>query len=115
MIKKILAIVLIFNLTACAELQQVVNQLPQGGAIGNDQIASGLRQALDFGIDKQVTKLTQEDGFFKNELVKILLPEELQKVDKALRDIGLSNLADEGLKVLNKLPKMPLKKLPQFL
>ena len=102
MIKKILIIVLIFNLSACAELQQVVNQLPQGGAIGNDQIASGLRQALDFGIDKQVTKLTQEDGFFKNELVKILLPEELQKVDKALRDIGLSSLADDGLKVLNR-------------
>ena len=102
MIKKILIIVLIFNLSACAELQQVVNQLPQGGAIGNDQIASGLRQALDFGIDKQVTKLTQEDGFFKNELVKILLPEELQKVDKTLRDVGLSSLADEGLKVLNR-------------
>lgn len=102
MIKKILVVVLIFNLTACAELQQVVNQLPQGGTIGNDQIASGLRQALDFGIDKQVTKLTQTDGFFKNELVKILLPEELQKVDKALRDIGLGSLADEGLKVLNR-------------
>ncbi|MCB0383427.1 MAG: DUF4197 domain-containing protein, partial [Psychroserpens sp.] len=41
-------------------------------------------------------------GFFKNELVKILLPEELQKVDKGLRDIGLDNLADEGLKVLNR-------------
>lgn len=102
MIKKILVVVLIFNLTACAELQQVVNQFPQGGTIGNDQIASGLRQALDFGIDKQVTKLTQTDGFFKNELVKILLPEELRKVDKALRDIGLSSLADEGLKVLNR-------------
>lgn len=102
MIKKILVVVLIFNLTACAELQQVVNQLPQSGTIGNDQIASGLRQALDFGIDKQVTKLTQTDGFFKNELVKILLPEELQKVDKALRDIGLGSLADEGLKVLNR-------------
>jgi hypothetical protein len=102
MIKKILVIVLILNLTACAELQQVVNQLPQGGALGNDQIAAGLRQALDFGIDKQVTKLTQTDGFFKNDLVKILLPEELQKVDKALRDIGLSSLADEGLKVLNR-------------
>lgn len=102
MIRKALIFLLIFNLTACAELQQVVNQLPQGGSIGNDQIASGLRQALDFGIDKQVTKLTQTDGFFKNELVKILLPEELQKVDKALRDIGLSSLADEGLKVLNR-------------
>jgi hypothetical protein len=102
MIRKILAFLLIFNFTACAELQQVVNQLPQGGTIGNTEIASGLRQALDFGIDKQVTKLTQEDGFFKNDLVKILLPQELQKVDKALRDIGLGKLADEGLKVLNR-------------
>lgn len=102
MIKRIVALILIFNVTACAELQQVVNQLPQGGGLGNEEIASGLRQALDFGIDKQVTKLTAKDGFFKNELVKILLPEELQKVDKALRDIGLGNLADEGLQILNR-------------
>ncbi len=103
MIRKILVFVLVLNLTACAELQQVVNQLPQGTiGIGNDEIASGLRQALDFGIEKQVSKLTATDGFYKNELVKIMLPEELQKVDKGLRDIGLSKLADEGLKVLNR-------------
>jgi len=87
---------------SCAELQQVVNQIPKGTTVSDIDIANGLRQALDFGIDKQVTKLTQKDGFFKNELVKILLPEELSKVDKALRDIGLNNLADEGLKVLNR-------------
>ena len=90
-------------MTSCAELQQVVNQLPQSsGTIGNAEIASGLREALNLGIDKQVTKLTQTDGFFKNELVKIVLPEELSKVDKTLRDIGLSKLADEGLKILNR-------------
>ena len=86
---------------SCAELQQVVNQLPNE-SLGNNQIALGLREALNFGIDRQVSRLTQKDGFFKNELVKILLPEELRKVDKALRDIGLSKLADEGLKVLNR-------------
>ncbi len=103
MIRKILILVLVFNLTACAELQQVVSQLPQAGnGIGNTEIASGLRQALDLGIEKQVAKLTQKDGFLKNDLVKILLPEELKKVDKTLRDIGLSKLADEGLKVLNR-------------
>lgn len=103
MIRKFLVFLLVINLTACAELQQVVNQLPQtGGVLTNTDIASGLRQALDFGIDKQVSKLTQTDGFYKNELVKILLPEELQKVDKGLRDIGLSKLADEGLKALNR-------------
>ncbi len=87
----------------CAELQGIATQLP-GGAYGvsDAEIASGLRQALDFGIDKQVSKLTQEDGFFRNELVRINLPPELQKVDKTLRDVGLSSLADEGLKVLNR-------------
>ena len=80
----------------------MVNQLPQGGAIGNTEIAQGLREALNKGIDKQVSTLTQKDGFFRNELTKILLPQELQKVDKTLRDIGLGNLADEGLKILNR-------------
>ena len=103
MLKRIIVLVLVLNVTSCAELQQVVNQLPEGGGVlSNADIAAGLRQALDFGIEKQVSKLTQTDGFYKNELVKILLPDELKKVDKALRDIGLSSLADEGLKVLNR-------------
>ena len=102
MLRKLLALILIFNLTACAELQQVINQLPQGNVLSNADIASGLRQVLDFGIDKQVNKLTAKDGFFRNELVKILLPAELQKIDKTLRDIGLGKLADEGLKILNR-------------
>jgi len=101
--RKILLILVILSITSCAELQQVVNSLPQdGGVLSNADIGAGLRQALDFGIDKQVTKLTQADGFYKNELVKILLPEELRKVDKTLRDIGLNKLADEGIKALNR-------------
>ncbi|MDV7139716.1 DUF4197 domain-containing protein [Maribacter sp. TH_r10] len=101
--KKIIVLFLSLNFLACGELQQVIDQLPQGStSIGNAEIAEGLREALNMGIEKQVAKLTKTDGFFKNELVKIVLPEELQKVDKTLRDIGLGNLADEGLKVLNR-------------
>ncbi len=101
--RRLLLCILVLQLTGCAELQQVVNQLPQGTTgIGNDQIAQGLREALNMGIEKQVNKLTSENGFYKNQLVKILLPEELQKVDKTLRDIGLSNLADEGLRIINR-------------
>ncbi len=83
-------------------MQQVVNQLPQGTTIGDGEIAQALRDALNLGIEKQVNKLGLKDGFFKNELVKIFLPEELKKVDKTLRDIGLGNLADEGLRILNR-------------
>src|SRR5690606_20302363 len=41
------------------------------------------------------------NGFYTNELVRITLPEELQKVEKALRDIGMGNLADKGIQALN--------------
>ncbi|PKV52374.1 uncharacterized protein DUF4197 [Aquimarina sp. MAR_2010_214] len=104
--KQIFIILAIFLLSSCAELQQVVNNLPQtttgGFGLSNVDISNGLRQALDNGIDKQVTKLTQKDGFYRNQLVKILLPQELRKVDKTLRDVGLSKLADEGLKAINR-------------
>tara|TARA_R110001632_G_scaffold109465_5_gene219730 strand:+ start:282 stop:983 length:702 start_codon:yes stop_codon:yes gene_type:complete len=100
--KKIFALCIVFTLFSCAELQNVVNSLPSSTGIDNATIGNGLKQALDFGINKQVTKLTQKDGFYKNPLVKILLPEELQKVDKTLRQIGLGNLADEGIKSLNR-------------
>ncbi len=96
-------IALCLTLSGCAELQQAVSQLPQaGGILSTADIAAGLREALNKGITTQVTKLTATDGFYKNQLVKILLPAELQKVDKTLRDIGLSSLADEGLKMMNR-------------
>ena len=101
MLKRIMLAVVVFQFSACAELQQVINQMPNGG-ITNEQIAAGLKEALQNGISNQVTTLAVQDGFYKNEMVKILLPEELQKVDRTLRSIGLSNLADEGLKVLNR-------------
>src|SRR5690606_4587880 len=101
--KKMILLSFVSCLFSCAELQQVVNTLPQdSGGITNADIAAGLRQALDNGIDKQVSKLTKTDGFFRNELVKIVLPAELQKVDRTLRDLGMGHLADEGLKVLNR-------------
>ncbi|VAW23380.1 FIG00552610: hypothetical protein [hydrothermal vent metagenome] len=99
--KRIILIVLIFQFTACNELQQVVNQFPTQ-SITNIQIADGLKEALNKGISDQVTTLAVKDGFFKNEMVKILLPQELQKVDNTLRKIGLSKVADEGLKILNR-------------
>jgi methylthioribose-1-phosphate isomerase len=98
MLRLLSLFIIVFQLSSCAQLQQVVENLPQVQQAPTIDIAAG----LTLGIDKQVSKLTQKDGFFKNERVKIVLPEALTKVDKALRTIGLSNLADEGLKVLNR-------------
>lgn len=86
---------------SCSELQDVAKNMGDN-QLSQEQIANGLKEALDKGIDKQVSKLTKTDGFYKNELVKILLPKELQKVESGLRKAGLDHLADEGIKALNR-------------
>ena len=87
------------TLNSCNELQQVLATASQSGGMN---VAAGLKQALELGVSAGVDMLSQNEGYFKDEAVRILLPEELQKVDKTLRSIGLGSLADEGLKVLNK-------------
>lgn len=103
MIKKFALLGILLATHACGELQGVVNQLPgSGGIVSNADIAEGLRQALNLGIEKQVSQLARVDGFYGNALVKITLPDELNKVEKTLRDVGLGSLADEGLKAINR-------------
>ena len=99
--KKILLLLLVFSFSSCVEMQLVLQQLPQTQGMGLD-ISDGLKEALNNGVANQVSKLTATDGFFRNEAVKILLPAELQKVDKTLRTLGMSKLADEGLKAINR-------------
>jgi Protein of unknown function (DUF4197) len=101
--KKIFLLTVVLAFSSCAEMNQVLQQLPQmqGAGIGLD-ISGGLKEALNNGVANQVSKLTATDGFFRNEAVKILLPAELQKVDKTLRAIGMGKLADEGLKAINR-------------
>lgn len=99
--KQFFVLVMVFALSSCAELQEIASQYPQAG-VTEGEIAGGLKQALHNGVEKEVQKLAQEGGFSANQLVRIGLPDQLQKVDQTLRDIGLGNLADRGIDILNK-------------
>ncbi len=65
-------------------------------------ISSGLKEALNNGITKQVSKLAVLDGFYGNEAVKILMPEELSLVEGTLRKFGAGNLTDNAIQSLNR-------------
>lgn len=75
---------------------------PTSGLSNPIDISAGLKEALNNGITKEVSKLTAVNGFLKNEAVKIIMPAELQKVEKTLRKLGMSNLADQGIVALNR-------------
>lgn len=105
--KRIIILLLFVPFIATAQLKEFIKtaktKVPNITKLATiPDISGGLKEALNTGISRQVSKLTAQDGFFKNELVKILLPSELQKMDKTLRNLGMANLADEGLKVLNR-------------
>lgn len=85
----------------CSQVQQMAGGLG-GGDLGAPPIAKGLQEALNLGIERQVTKLTATDGFFGNPLVKIAFPPEIATVESGLRRIGAGALADEGTLMLNR-------------
>jgi uncharacterized protein YaaQ len=71
-------------------------------ALSNEQIADGLKQALDKGADFAVDELGKAGGFLDNPNVRIPMPESLQKVEKTLRKIGQDKYADEFEVTMNK-------------
>lgn len=102
--KKLLILSATVLLVSCSELLHVLDQVAKTENIGltNLDIANGLKEALNKGVDKEVTKLTQTDGFLGNDAVKILFPEELTKVEDKLRALGLGALPDKGIELLNR-------------
>ncbi len=65
-------------------------------------IAGGLKEALNKGIETGTAQLSATDGFFKNAAVKILLPSEAQKAEKTLRSIGLDKQVDDAILTMNR-------------
>lgn len=102
----VLSLVLTSNVNTVFAQKKVTDLI---SSISQDKVASGLKDALDKGITEQVSKLTQKDGFYKNELVKILLPDEIQKVDQTLRKLGMGSLADQGLVLINRAAENAVK------
>jgi len=67
-----------------------------------DTVAAGLKEALTIGSQNAVTAGSQADGYFKNPVIKIPLPEKIQKVEKPLRKVGLSKQVDEFILTMNR-------------
>ncbi|HLA55926.1 MAG TPA: DUF4197 domain-containing protein [Flavobacterium sp.] len=112
--KKILLLAFLCPVISNAQFKDLINKANEkissvSKTTSGVDIGAGLKEALNKGVEKQVTKLTATDGFYKNEAVKILVPDELQKVDKTLRKMGMSKLADDGIKSLNRAAEEAVK------
>jgi Protein of unknown function (DUF4197) len=79
---------------ACAQLDldRLLKGLPQapssGGSIGDVKIGQALKEALQVGTENAVRLTGRPDGYYLNQAIKILLPENLKTVESALRMVG---------------------------
>lgn len=71
-------------------------------ALSNDEMISGLKEALDQGVDVAVNNLGAMNGFFGNNEVKIPLPDSLKKVEKGMKLIGMGKQSDELILKMNR-------------
>jgi hypothetical protein len=71
------------------------------GALSQDQVVEGLKEALSKGVQHAVSRLGHDGGFLTNLDVKIPMPEKLQTVEKTLRAIHQDKLVDEFIDTMN--------------
>lgn len=83
--------------------------------ISNADASSGLKQALADGSAAAVKILGAENGYFGNARVKIPLPPSLQKVEGAMRMMGMKKQADELVLSMNRAAEAAAPEAKQLL
>lgn len=96
----------LFLLAASCTTQQI-NQalgdiLNESDPLTSEEVARGLKQALEKGISKGAAEASQEGGYYQNPKIRIPFPKDVQRVEKALRDVGLGGEVDKFILTLNR-------------
>jgi hypothetical protein len=92
-------------------------KMPQVGSSGGPDeatTASGLKEALSVGTGNAVTSGSKLDGYFANQAIKILLPDNIQKVAEVLRKVGYQKQVDDFILSMNRAAENAAPKARQF-
>lgn len=101
---KLLTLILLFIFTSCAELMQIAQSTTSGDQpLTTSEITGGLKEALIVGINNSSNILGATDGYYKDDLVKILLPPEADMIVKNIGKIpGGDELIEDVLLKINR-------------
>lgn len=73
-----------------------------GTSLTDGEITSGLKEALKVGTQNATGRLSTVNGFFGNQLIKILMPPEAKKIETTLRSIGMGAQVDKAILSMNR-------------
>jgi hypothetical protein len=83
-------------------ISKIIKQATAPQGLSNQEIISGLKEALNVGATNSTRKLSVTDGFFRDAAVKVLLPAEAASVEKKLRAFGMGKLVDDAVLSMNR-------------
>ncbi len=83
------------------ELQSVLGSIPTTNPLSNDEVISGLKEALRVGTERSVASAGATDGFWKDARIKIPFPPEAIKVKNTLMDLGIRQPVEDFEHTLN--------------
>ena len=93
----------LFPFLGCDTAKNILNSVGTGnGNLSNADVVQGLKEALRVGTDSSTYHLGLLNGFFKDDMIKILMPPEAQKVEKTLRDVGRGSVVDKAVLSMNR-------------
>lgn len=88
------------------EFQDITRNLPintgTSSAPTNDEVIAGLKEALTIGISKGADLVSVKDGYFGNNLIKILMPPDAKNVEEKLRGLGFGQQVDNAILTMNR-------------
>lgn len=96
------SLILAFSFSSCETARGILDSVNTNGTLSNADVVSGLKAALQVGTDTATSHLSVTDGFFKDAMVKILMPPEAQSVEKTLRSVGLGGTIDKAVLSMNR-------------
>ncbi len=86
-----------------------------GGAnIDDNTVVSGLKEALSIGTGNAVLSTSKIDGYFKNQIIKILLPDKIQDAANILGKLGYQKQVDNFVLSMNRAAEKAAPKAKAF-
>ncbi len=82
-------------MTAHAQFDKILQGIGKPANPSDSKTSSGLKEALAIGTSNAVDLTGATDGFFRNEAIRILMPEKLRMAEKGLRMAGMGAKIDE--------------------
>ncbi len=72
------------------------------GKFNNGDAVSALKEALQIGTKNAAGRLNVLNGYFGNQLIKIIMPPEARQVEATLRNLGFGDQVDKAIVSMNR-------------